>query len=60
MKRFLALAALLATPAAAQPAQPVPTTSTPVAVALSTSPHRDISNVLITARLGTAMCMIAF
>lgn len=53
MKRYLVLAALLATPAGAQPAQPVPTTSTPVAVALSTSPHRDISNVLMTARLGT-------
>ncbi|HVW75190.1 MAG TPA: hypothetical protein VHC39_16250 [Rhizomicrobium sp.] len=53
MKRFLALAPLLATPAAAQPVQPVPTISTPVAVALSTSPHRDISNVLMTARLGT-------
>lgn len=54
MTRFLALAALLATTAAqAQPVQPVPASSTPVAVALSAAPHRDISNVLMTARLGT-------
>jgi hypothetical protein len=54
VKRFLVLGALLAAiPAAAQPVQPMPTTSTPVAVALSAAPHRDISNVLVTARLGT-------
>ena len=54
MKRFVVLAALLAvTPAAAQPVQPMPTSSTPVAVALSSAPHRDISNVLLTARLAT-------
>ena len=55
MKRFLVLGAVLAVmPASAQPVQPVPTTSVPVAVALSAAPHRDISNVLMTARLGTA------
>jgi hypothetical protein len=54
VKRFLVLGALLAAmPAAAQPVQPIPTTSTPVAVALSAAPHRNISNVLMTARLGT-------
>jgi hypothetical protein len=54
VKRYFALGALLfCIPAAAQPVQPMPTTSTPVAVALSAAPHRDISNVLITARLGT-------
>ncbi|HEY2009541.1 MAG TPA: hypothetical protein VGH23_11160 [Rhizomicrobium sp.] len=59
MKRYCVLAALLASalpvfgPATAQPEQPMPTSSTPVAVALSQAPHRDISNVLITARLGT-------
>ena len=54
MTRYFLLAALLAAgPAAAQPEQPMPTSSTPVAVALSAAPHRDISNVLITARLGT-------
>ena len=55
MKRYLVLGALLAaTTAAAQPIQPMPTTSTPVAVSLSAAPHRDITNVLITARLGAA------
>ena len=58
MKRFALLAALLATAssvpgAIAQPAQPIPTASTPVAVALSTAPHRDITNGIMTARLGT-------
>ena len=43
----------MAVPAAAQPQQPMPTSSTPVAVALSAAPHRDISNVLMTARLGS-------
>jgi len=39
--------------AAAQPAQPTPTASTPVADLLATAPHRDISNGVITARLAT-------
>jgi hypothetical protein len=50
---FLLAALLIAGPAAAQPQQPMPTSSTPVAVALSAAPHRDITNVLMTARLGT-------
>ena len=54
MKRFVVLAAIVAAvTAAAQPVQPMPTSSTPVAVAISASPHRDISNVLMTTRLGT-------
>jgi len=54
VKRFVVLGAMLAVmPAAAQPVQPMPTTSVPVAVALSAAPHRDITNVLMTARLGT-------
>lgn len=58
MKRFIQLAALLAivssVPGArGQPEQPMPTASTPVAVALSTAPHRDITNGIVTARLGT-------
>jgi hypothetical protein len=54
VKRFVVLAALLAmTPAAAQPVQPVPTSSTPVGDLLASSPHRDISNVLMTARLAS-------
>lgn len=43
----------LGPPVMAQPEQPMPTASTPVAVTLSLAPHRDISNVLMTARLGT-------
>jgi hypothetical protein len=55
VKRYFVLAALLASVSAvAQPEQPMPTTSVPVAVSLSQAPHRDISNVLMTARLGTA------
>jgi hypothetical protein len=55
VKRYFVLGvALLAIPAAAQPMQPMPTTSTPVADLLATAPHRDISNVLMTARLATA------
>jgi hypothetical protein len=59
LKRYLVPAALLAAasitggPAASQPAQPMPTTSTPVADLLAAAPHRDISNGLITARLAT-------
>ena len=54
MKQFLVLGALLAASvAAAQPVQPVPTASTPVGDALASAPHRDISNVLITARLAS-------
>jgi hypothetical protein len=50
----LALAvALWAPPVAAQPEQPVPSASTPVAELLASAPHRDISNVLMTARLGS-------
>jgi len=45
--------ALWALPAVAQPAQPMPTTSTPVADLLAAAPHRDISNVLMTARLAS-------
>jgi hypothetical protein len=44
---------LLAPPAAAQPEQPVPSASTPVAELLTAAPHRDISNVLMTARLAS-------
>jgi hypothetical protein len=39
--------------AAAQPVQPLPAASTPVADLLASSPHRDISNVLITARIAS-------
>ena len=54
MKRYFLLGALLlAMPAAAQPVQPMPTASTPVANLLASAPHRDISNVLMTARLAT-------
>ncbi len=54
MKRYFVLGALLAaTTAAAQPVQPVPTASTPVAELLAKAPHRDISNVLMTARLAS-------
>jgi len=54
VKRFLVLgAAFAATAAAAQPVQPVPTASTPVANLLASAPHRDISNVLMAARLAT-------
>jgi hypothetical protein len=53
VKRFLVLGALLAaTAAAAQPVQPVPTSSTPVADLLATAPHHDIGNASMTARLG--------
>jgi hypothetical protein len=52
MKDALALAGmLLATTAAAQPAQPVPTVSAPVSELLAASPHIDISNGPITARI---------
>jgi len=55
VKRFVVLGALLAVmPAAAQPVQPIPTTSAPVGDLLASAPHRDISNVLMTARLATA------
>jgi hypothetical protein len=48
----LALAGLLLTlPAAAQPAQPVPTVSAPVEDLLASAPHLEISNGLITARI---------
>jgi hypothetical protein len=58
VKHILVLGALLAAGAAsAQPVQPVPTASTPVGDALAQAPHRDISNVLITARLASAICM---
>lgn len=54
MKRLLVLSALLLASAAyAQPVQPVPTTSTPVSGLLASAPHRDISNVLITARIAS-------
>lgn len=49
--RILAMLATLTIPAAAQPAQPVPTRSTPVEVALAASPHLTIGNGLITARI---------
>jgi hypothetical protein len=52
MKTALTLAGLLlATAAAAQPAQPVPTVSTPVEDVLAASPQLTISNGLITARV---------
>jgi hypothetical protein len=54
VKHLLALGALLAaTTAAAQPVQPTPTASTPVGDLLASAPHRDISNVLVTARLAS-------
>jgi hypothetical protein len=43
----------LALPGAAQPVQPMPTASTPVGDLLASAPHRDISNVLVTARLAS-------
>jgi hypothetical protein len=50
--RYLLLAGLLlALPAAAQPEQPVPTASTPVEDVLPVSPHLEMSNGLITARI---------
>jgi hypothetical protein len=49
-------APLLVLSAAAQPVQPVPTAGTPVANLLASAPHRDISNVLVTARLATELC----
>jgi len=52
MRVSLALAGLLiATAAAAQPAQPVPTISAPVEDLLAASPHLTFSNGLITARV---------
>ncbi|HUE64571.1 MAG TPA: hypothetical protein VMO78_09375 [Rhizomicrobium sp.] len=54
MKHLVLLGALLAaTAAAAQPVQPMPTASMPVSDILASAPHRDISNVLITARVAT-------
>ena len=50
---LLAAALSMLGPAAAQPVQPMPTASAPVAELLTASPRRDISNGLITARLGT-------
>jgi len=44
---------LAAMPAAAQPVQPMPTASAPVADLLAQAPHRDISNVLMTARVAS-------
>jgi hypothetical protein len=56
MKYAVLAGLLLATlplvwPAAAQPEQPMPTASTPVEDVLAASPHLDISNGLITARI---------
>jgi len=51
MKYAILAGLLLALPAAAQPEQPVPTASTPVEDVLAASPHLDISNGLITARI---------
>jgi hypothetical protein len=42
---------LMAAPAAAQPAQPTPTVSSPVSALLNSAPHIDITNGLITARI---------
>lgn len=42
---------LLALPAAAQPAQPMPTVSTRVEDLLASAPHLEISNSLVTARI---------
>jgi hypothetical protein len=54
VKHCLVLATLLAVaPAAAQPVQPVPAASTPVAALLASAPQRTITNVLMTARLAT-------
>jgi hypothetical protein len=41
----------MALPAVAQPAQPVPTVSSPVSALLASAPHIDISNGLVTARI---------
>jgi hypothetical protein len=51
MKYLLLAGLLLALPAAAQPEQPIPATSTPVEDALAAAPHVDISNGVITARI---------
>jgi hypothetical protein len=52
MKSYLAVAGLLlASAAAAQPAQPVPKQSAPVEDLLASAPHLTISNGLITARI---------
>ena len=59
MKKYLVPAALFAAAllalgsVAAQPVQPMPTASSPVADLLVAAPHRDISNGVITARLAT-------
>ena len=50
MKYILGLA-LLATAASAQPVQPVPTASAPVSVLLASSPHIDIDNGAMAARI---------
>ncbi len=50
MKYVLGLA-LLATAASAQPVQPVPTVSAPVGALLASSPHIDIGNGAIVARI---------
>jgi hypothetical protein len=60
MRFRLALAGLLlALPAAAQPAQPVPTVSAPVEELLASAPHLEIGNGLVTARIA-AKGMIPF
>ena len=51
MKYAILAGLLLALPAAAQPEQAMPTTSTPVEDVLAASRHLDISNGLITARV---------
>jgi hypothetical protein len=51
MRNAVLAGLLLALPAAAQPEQPMPTASMPVEAALAASPHIDISNGLITARI---------
>jgi hypothetical protein len=54
VKHLLILGALLAaTSVAAQPVQPMPAASTPVSDQLTSAPYRDISNVLMTARVAT-------
>ena len=57
MKHFLIVAALAAAlplfAAAAQPVQPMPTQSTPVSELLASAPFRDISNVVMTARIAS-------
>ena len=54
MKKLVALGALLlATTAVAQPIQPMPATSTPVTDLLASAPQRDISNVVMSARVAS-------